>query len=261
MMCRSWRWRQQGSDFHPVFNILEAEREVILVNPQHMKAVPGRKTDVKESQWIADLLRHGLLSASFIPPAPIRRDLTRYRKNLVQERAQEINRLQKVLETANIKLASVVTDVLGKSGRDMLACIVAGERDALSRTSTGALTWQTAGSATGVGRACATPSPRCARGSRAPAAAATTGPLPAATSPRANGSARSRMLPAAAFRRGRSASTFFPSDAHLACLRWCLPGQLPERRQTQKESVQSCPPPRQIVRTRRVDKVGSKLVE
>ena len=95
---------------------------------------PGRKTDVKDSQWIADLLRHGLLSASFIPPAPIRelRDLTRYRKNLVQERAQEINRLQKVLETANIKLASVAADVLGKSGRDMLACIIAGERDALA---------------------------------------------------------------------------------------------------------------------------------
>ena len=123
-----------GIYWRPVFNILEAEREVILVNPQHMKAVPGRKTDVKDSQWIADLLRHGLLSASFIPPAPIRelRDLTRYRKNLVQERAQEINRLQKVLETANIKLASVATDVLGKSGRDMLACIVAGEQDALA---------------------------------------------------------------------------------------------------------------------------------
>jgi len=121
-----------GIYWHPVFNILEAGREVILVNPQHMKAVPGRKTDVKDSQWIADLLRHGLLSASFIPPAPIRelRDVTRYRKNLVQERAQEINRLQKVLETANIKLASVASDVLGKSGRDMLACIIAGEQDA-----------------------------------------------------------------------------------------------------------------------------------
>jgi transposase len=121
-----------GIYWHPVFNILEAGRPVLLVNPQHMKAVPGRKTDVKDSQWIADLLRHGLLSASFIPPAPIRelRDLTRYRKTLVQERAQEINRLQKVLETANIKLASVATDVTGKSGRDMLARIVAGEQDA-----------------------------------------------------------------------------------------------------------------------------------
>lgn len=121
-----------GIYWRPVFNILEEGREIMLVNAQHMKAVPGRKTDVKDSQWIADLLRHGLLSASFIPPAPIRqlRDLTRYRKMLVQERAQEINRLQKVLETANIKLAAVATDVLGKSGRDMLNCVIAGERDA-----------------------------------------------------------------------------------------------------------------------------------
>ncbi len=121
-----------GIYWRPVFNILEEGREIMLVNAQHMKAVPGRKTDVKDSQWIADLLRHGLLSASFIPPVPIRqlRDLTRYRKMLVQERAQEINRLQKVLETANIKLAAVATDVLGKSGRDMLNCVIAGERDA-----------------------------------------------------------------------------------------------------------------------------------
>jgi transposase len=120
-----------GIYWRPVFNILEEARKVLLVNPQHMKAVPGRKTDVKDSQWIADLLRHGLLSASFIPPAPIRqlRDLTRYRKSLVQERAQEINRLQKVLETANIKLAAVATDVLGKSGRDMLDALIKGGQD------------------------------------------------------------------------------------------------------------------------------------
>src|SRR5438094_1973646 len=88
----------------------------------HMKAVPGRKTDVKDSQWLADLLRHGLLKASFIPPKPVRelRDLMRYRKTIVQQRADEVNRLQKVLETANLKLASVATDVLGKSGRSML---------------------------------------------------------------------------------------------------------------------------------------------
>jgi transposase len=121
-----------GIYWHPVFNILEEGHKILLVNAQHMKAVPGRKTDVKDSQWIADLLRHGLLSASFIPPAPIRqlRDLTRYRKMLVQERAQEINRLQKVLETANIKLAAVASDVLGKSGRDMLNCVIRGEQDA-----------------------------------------------------------------------------------------------------------------------------------
>jgi transposase len=120
-----------GVYWRPVFNLLEDGRTIILVNAQHMKAVPGRKTDIKDSQWLADLLRHGLLQASFIPPAPIRelRDLTRYRKTLVQERAQEVNRLQKVLETANLKLASVVTDVLGKSGRLMLDALLEGERD------------------------------------------------------------------------------------------------------------------------------------
>ncbi len=120
-----------GVYWRPVFNLLEGQVKVLLVNAQHMKAVPGRKTDVKDSEWIADLLRHGLLRASFIPEPPIRelRELTRYRKTLVQERAQEVNRLQKVLETANLKLASVATDVLGKSGRDMLDALVAGQRD------------------------------------------------------------------------------------------------------------------------------------
>ncbi len=105
---------------------------MILVNAQHMKAVPGRKTDVKDSQWLADLLRHGLLQASFIPPKPVRelRDLMRYRKTIVQERADEVNRLQKVLETANIKLSSVATDVLGKSGRSMLDAMLEGQNDA-----------------------------------------------------------------------------------------------------------------------------------
>src|SRR5947208_12624166 len=96
-----------------------------------MKAIPGRKTDIKDSEWLADLLRHGLLRGSFIPPAPIRelRDLTRYRKTLVQDRAREASRLQKLLEGANIKLATVATDVLGVSGRRMLDAIVAGEDD------------------------------------------------------------------------------------------------------------------------------------
>jgi transposase len=121
-----------GVFWHPIFNVLEEGREIILVNAQHMKAVPGHKTDVKDSEWLADLLRHGLLQASFIPPKPIRelRELTRYRKTLVQERNQEVNRLQKVLEGANIKLAAVATDVLGKSGRDMLEAVVGGEQDA-----------------------------------------------------------------------------------------------------------------------------------
>jgi transposase len=121
-----------GIYWRPVFNLLEGRFEVLLVNAQHMKAVPGHKTDVKDSQWIADLLCHGLLTASFIPPKPIRdlRDLVRARKTLVQERAQAINRVQKVLETANIKLASVASDVLGVSGRAMLEAMLAGVTNA-----------------------------------------------------------------------------------------------------------------------------------
>lgn len=115
-----------------VFNLLEEQHTILLVNPQHMKAVPGRKTDAKDSEWSADLLRHGLLQASFIPPQPIRaiRTLTRYRKTLIQERAEVLNRLQKVLEGANIKLAAVATDILGLSGRAMLEAMVHGEQDA-----------------------------------------------------------------------------------------------------------------------------------
>ncbi len=121
-----------GVYWRPVFNILEDEaRTITLVNPQHMRAVPGRKTDVQDSEWLADLLRHGLLKASFIPPAPIRglRELTRYRKSLVQQRTQEANRLHKSLEGANIKLGAVATDILGKSGRDMLDALLGGEQD------------------------------------------------------------------------------------------------------------------------------------
>jgi transposase len=107
------------------------ERTLVLVNPQHMRAVPGKKTDVKDAEWLADLLRHGLPRASFIPPAPIRaiRELTRYRKTLVHERADETNRLHKTLEGANVKLAGVATDVLGLSCRAMLAALLQGERD------------------------------------------------------------------------------------------------------------------------------------
>jgi len=121
-----------GVYWRPVFNVLEDEdRTLLLVNPQHMRAVPGKKTDVRDSEWLADLLRHGLLRASFIPPAPIRaiRELTRYRKTLVQQRADQANRLQKTLEGANLKLAAVAADVLGASSRAMLAAVLAGERD------------------------------------------------------------------------------------------------------------------------------------
>lgn len=121
-----------GVYWRPVFNVLEDDgRTLVLVNPQHMRAVPGKKTDVKNAEWLADLLRHGLLRASFIPPAPIRaiRELTRYRKTLVQERSDETNRLHKTLEGANLKLAGVATDVLGLSGRAMLSALLQGERD------------------------------------------------------------------------------------------------------------------------------------
>jgi transposase len=120
-----------GVYWRPVFNLLEEGRTVVLVNPQHMQAVPGRKTDSKDAEWLADLLRHGLLAASFIPPQPIRdlRELTRYRTTLVRERAQDVLRVQKLLEGATLKLAAVATDVLGRSGRAMLEAIVGGEQD------------------------------------------------------------------------------------------------------------------------------------
>lgn len=120
-----------GVYWKPVFHLLEGRCQVILVNAQHIKQVPGRKTDVKDCQWIAQLLQHGLLKASFVPPEPIRalRDLTRQRTQLIGERAAAANRIQKVLEDANIKLASVATDVLGASGRDMLEALIAGEED------------------------------------------------------------------------------------------------------------------------------------
>lgn len=117
-----------GVYWKPLFNLLEAEFVVILVNAKHIKYVPGRKTDVKDAEWIADLLQHGLLKASFIPPAPQRalRDLVRYRLQLTQERTREINRVHKVLEDANLKLGAVASDVLGASGRAMLEAIVSG---------------------------------------------------------------------------------------------------------------------------------------
>ena len=121
-----------GVYWQPVYNLLEdEERAILLVNPQHFRAVPGRKTDVKDAEWLAELLRHGLLQPSFIPPAPIRalRELARYRKVLVRQRADEVNRVQKLLESANVKLAAVATDVLGVSGRAMLAALLEGQDD------------------------------------------------------------------------------------------------------------------------------------
>lgn len=121
-----------GVYWKPIYNLLEASFTLLLVNAQHLKAVPGRKTDVKDSEWIADLLRHGLLRASFVPDREQRelRELTRYRTALVRERTAEVNRLQKTLEGANIKLAAVASDLLGKSGREMLEALVGGTTDA-----------------------------------------------------------------------------------------------------------------------------------
>jgi transposase len=116
----------------PIFNILEDSLVVWLVNAQHVKQVPGRKTDAKDSEWLAELMLHGMLKPSFIPPKPQRalRELTRYRTTLVQERARVVNRVQKLLEGANIKLSSVASDIMGVSARAMLAEIVAGQTDA-----------------------------------------------------------------------------------------------------------------------------------
>jgi transposase len=131
--CTHVAMESTGVFWKPIYNLLEGSFELVVVNAQHSKAVPGRKTDVRDAQWIADLLRHGLLRASFIPDRPQRelRDLTRYRTTLIHERANEVNRLQKVLEGANIKLASVATDILGKSGRDMLEALVRGASDSV----------------------------------------------------------------------------------------------------------------------------------
>lgn len=120
-----------GVLWKPVYNLLEDAFNVIVVNAYHIKVVPGRKTDVKDAEWIADLLRHGLVRGSFIPDRAQRelRELTRYRRGLIQQRADVVNRIQKVLEGANIKLSAVATDVVGVSGRAMLEAMVKGVED------------------------------------------------------------------------------------------------------------------------------------
>ncbi|MEZ0070666.1 transposase [Streptacidiphilus sp. MAP12-20] len=119
-----------GVYWKPVFYLLEHDMECWLLNARHMKSVPGRKTDVKDSEWIARLVEYGLVRPSFVPPEPIRqlRDLTRYRTEVVRERTREIQRAEKLLEDAGIKLSSVVSDLMGKSGRDMMDALIAGER-------------------------------------------------------------------------------------------------------------------------------------
>lgn len=130
--CRAVAMESTGVYWKPIYNLLEAaELEPMVVNAQHIKAVPGRKSDVRDAEWIAQLLRHGLLRPSFIPDRGQRelRELVRYRRSVVEERTREANRLQKVLEGANLKLGSVASDVLGRSGRDMLAAICQGTED------------------------------------------------------------------------------------------------------------------------------------
>ena len=120
-----------GDFWKPFYYVLEDDFEVMLVNPRHVKNLPGRKTDVSDAAWLADLGAHGLVRGSLVPPEPIRqlRDLTRARSALVRERARQVQRLQKLLEDAGIKLSSVATDITGVSGRAMLEAMIAGERD------------------------------------------------------------------------------------------------------------------------------------
>ena len=130
--CTHLAMESTGVYWKPIYNLLEGLFELLVVNAQHIKMLPGRKTDVRDAEWIADLLQHGLLRASFIPSSNQRelRDLTRHRSTLVSERARIVNRLQKVLEDTNIKLASVASDITGVSARKMLQALIDGERDA-----------------------------------------------------------------------------------------------------------------------------------
>jgi len=120
-----------GVFWKPIYNILEGQLEILLVNARHIKNVPGRKTDVRDCEWIAQLLQCGLLQGSFIPPKPQRelRDLTRMRTQLTRELSAVANRMHKVLEDTNVKLGLVATDILGVSGRKMIAALIDGETD------------------------------------------------------------------------------------------------------------------------------------
>src|SRR6266498_3851712 len=124
--CTHVAMESSGVYWKPVWHVLEGRFELVLANAQHIRNVPGRKTDVADAAWIADLLAHGLIRSSFVPPAAIQelRDLTRTRKQLVREISKHSLRIQKVLEDANLKLGSVLSDVLGQSGRAMLAAII-----------------------------------------------------------------------------------------------------------------------------------------
>lgn len=131
--CTCVAMEATGSFWKPIYNLLEGDLTIQVVNAAHIKQVPGRKTDVRDAAWIAGLLRHGLLQASYIPGRDQRelRDLTRYRMSLVDERTTMVNRVQKVLEDANLKVAGIASDILGLSAREMLDRLVAGETDAV----------------------------------------------------------------------------------------------------------------------------------
>ena len=129
--CTHVAMEATGVYWKPVWHVLEDSFALVLANAMHIKNVPGRKTDVNDAMWIADLLAHGLIRASFVPETPIQdlRTLTRTRKQLVREKAQHVQRIQKTLEDANLKIASVVSDIMGKSGRSVLNALIAGETD------------------------------------------------------------------------------------------------------------------------------------
>lgn len=134
--CQMIAMESTGPYWKPLFNVFEAAGiPAMIVNARHMKALPGRKTDISDAQWIADLLQHGLLKASFVPDRQQRelRELTRYRKSRMEERAREINRLQKMLEGANIKLSGTVTDIMGLSARNLLSLLTSNETVTLER--------------------------------------------------------------------------------------------------------------------------------
>jgi len=137
--CTHVAMEATGVYWKPVWHVLESHAELVLANAAHIRAVPGRKSDVNDAVWIADLLAHGLIRASFVPPAPIQevRDLTRTRKQLTREIVQHTQRIQRVLEDANLKLSSVVSDVLGLSGRRILRALIEGETDAAALAALG----------------------------------------------------------------------------------------------------------------------------
>src|SRR3989475_10327191 len=127
--CTHVAMESSGVYWKPVWHVLEGHVELVLANAMHIRNIPGRKSDVNDATWIADLLAHGLIRSSFVPPAPVQelRDLTRTRKQLLRGIAQHPLRIQKTLETANVKLTSVLTDIMGVSGRAILAALIAGE--------------------------------------------------------------------------------------------------------------------------------------